>query len=214
MSPVLSPITYLRGQKELFVNRVGNLPHVAAENEALQKENTLLKIEVKQLTEAVSDQTLVASLNQHGWQIQPLRLVSLGNSAIFTSQDLTQIKAGQPVISGNSLVGLVKSVQAPVIKVIPLNHPEIRVAVQLETGVKGDYIYQSSHPYIINLPTNVAFNSKTIVLTLPTEQLPENLVLGQIERITSNPADPTQEATLTLDQEINSGHDFFVITKP
>ncbi|MEK7064435.1 MAG: rod shape-determining protein MreC [Patescibacteria group bacterium] len=213
-SPLLQPLTTTRSVETRLFHFISLLPTISSENTKLKNENNLLKIKLDQATQAVNDQTLVASLGNNRWQVQPVKLVGLGNLVIFTSQDFTAILPGQPVVSGNTLVGLVKEVQKPVIKVIPLNHREIKLAVQLETGAKGDYVYKGSQPYIINLPSDTAFNSKTTVFSLPTEQIPENLVVGQIEKIVTNSANPTKEASLTLDQEINSATDFFIITAP
>lgn len=212
--PMVQPLAAARGGQTRLFHFIAGLPTVSNENAKLKNENNLLKIKLDQLSQAVSNQALVASLSVNRWQVQPVKLISLGNLVIFTSQNFTAILPGQPVVSGNSLVGLVKEVQKPIIKVVPLNHREIKLAVQLETGAKGDYIYKGSRPYVINLPSDIAFNSKTTVFTLPTEYIPENLVIGQIEKIVTNQANPTREATLTLDQDISAAGPFFIITAP
>jgi len=214
LSPLLQPLAAIKSGQTRLSHFIVSLPTVYSENTKLKNENTLLKIKVGQLTQALDNQALVASLARNRWSVRPVKLVGLGNLVIFTGQDFTGIEPGQPVVSGSSLVGLVKSVQAPIIKVIPLNHQEIKLAVALETGAQGDYVYKGSSPFIINLPSDTAFNSKTTVFTLPTEQIPENLVVGQIEKIVSGQTNPTKEASLTLDQEITSATDFFIITQP
>ncbi len=214
LSPLLQPLAAAKSGQAQLSHLIFRLPSIYTENTKLKNENTLLKIKLGQLSQALDNQALVASLAHRRWQIRPVKLVGLGNLVSFTGQDLTAILPGQPVVSGSSLVGLVKSVQAPIIKVIPLNHQEIKLTVQLETGSQGDYVYKGSRPLIINLPSDTAFNSKTTVFTLPTEHIPENLVVGQIEKIVSDQANPTKEATLSLDQEINSATDFFIITQP
>lgn len=214
LSPLVQPLTAARGDQTRLLHFISSLPTVESENAKLKNENNLLKIKLDRLSEAISNRTLVASLSANRWQVQPVKLVGLGNLVIFTSQDFAAILPGQPVVSGSSLVGLVKEVQKPIIKVIPLNHREIKLAVQLETGAKGDYVYKGSRPYIINLPSDTVFNSKTTVFTLPTEHIPENLVVGQIEKIVTNQASPTKEASLNLDQEIGAAGPFFIITRP
>ena len=214
LSPLLQPLAAAKSGQTRLSHFIVSLPTVYGENTKLKNENALLRIKVGQLNQALNNQVLVASLSRNRWQVQPVQLVGLGNLVIFTSQDFIGIGPGQPVVSGSSLVGLVKEVQAPIIKVIPLNHQEIKLAVALETGAQGDYVYKASQPYIINLPSDTAFNSKTTVFTLPTQHIPENLVVGQIEKIVSDQTNPTKEATLTLDQEITSATNFFIITKP
>lgn len=210
--PVQQPITALRQQKDKLVSLIKNIPSLSDENSKLKNENNLLKIKVKTLSELIEDQKITGPSPTA--QIQPIRLISFDNLAIFTSSDLTALAPGQPVITNHSLVGLVKEVAPPIIRVIPLNHPDAKLNVQLETGSKGSYLYKNNSPYIVNLGNDTAFNPKGVILTLPTEQIPENLIIGQVEKITTNPADPTQEATIILDKEINTSDHFFIITKP
>lgn len=213
-NPIISPLTYLRLQNNDFLNYLVHTPSLARENEKLKNENNVLRVKAKKLTDLISDQNQLKSLNQNTWQSQPVKLVSLDNLATFTSLDFAKIRPGQPVATGNSLVGLVKSVEPPIIKVIPLSHPDAKLPIQLDTGAKGDYVFKNTGPHIINLATNASFNSKTTVFTLPSATIPENLILGQIDKITTNTANPTQEATVILDTDISKAHDFFVITKP
>ena len=214
LSPLTQTLTAARSTQAQLSHFISNLPTVFRENIKLKNENNLLKIKVDRLRQALDNQTLIASLDNNRWQVRPVKLVGLGNLVIFTSQDFSGIQPGQPVVSGNTLVGLVKEVQKPIIKVMPLNQREIKIAAKLETGAKGDYVFKNNSPHIINLGSDTVFNSKTSVFSLPTEQIPENLIIGQIEKIVTNPANPTKEATLTLDQEISTGDRFFIITQP
>lgn len=214
VNPILNPLTSLRIQKNALTSFLLATPSLSLENEKLKNENNFLKLKVKKLTNLISDQNQLKNLTNHTWLSQPIKLVSLDRLASFTSLDFANIRPGQPVATGNSLVGLVKSVEPPIIKVILLNHSDLKLGVQLDTGVHGDYGYIKNEPHVINLDTGTAFNSKTTVFTLPTNLIPENLIIGQIDKITSNPADPTLEATIILDSDITKGRDFFVITGP
>ncbi len=213
-NPILSPLTFIRLQKNSLTDYLLSTPDLANENERLKNENKSLRVKAKKLSDLISDQNQIKNLNRNTWQSQPVKLVSVDNLATFTSLDFANIRPGQPVAIGNSLVGLVKSVEPPIIRVIPLTHPDAKLAVQLETGAKGDYTFKNNEPYITNLDSNVSFNSKTTIFTLPSINIPENLIVGQINKITNNTANPTQEATLLLDKEIPQGHNFFVITRP
>lgn len=214
VNPILDPLTSIRIQKNSLTSFILATPNLSLENKKLKNENNLLRIRVKKLTDLISDQNQLKNLTNHPWSSQPIKLVSLDNLASFTSLDFANIRPGQPVATGNSLVGLVKSVEPPIIKVIPLNHPDAKFAIQLDTGAHGDYGYIKNEPHVINLDTGTAFNSKTTAFTLPTVLIPENLIIGQIDKITSNPADPTLEATIILDSDIGKSRDFFIITKP
>lgn len=214
VNPILNPVTSLRTQKNSLTNFLLSTPNLSFENEKLKNENNLLKVKSKKLTDLISDQNQLKNLTNHPWLSQPIKLVSLDSLASFTSLDFANIRPGQPVATGNSLVGLVKSVEPPIIRVIPLNHSDLKLGVQLDTGARGDYVYKKNEAHIINLDTSTAFNSKTTVFTLPTTLIPENLIVGEIDKITSNPADPTLEATIILDSDIGKSRDFFVITRP
>ena len=213
VNPILTPLTSLRIQKNFITGFLLTTPNLSRENEKLKQENSLLKVKAKKLADLISNQNQLKNLTNHAWESQPIKLVSLDNLASFTSLDFANIRPGQPVATGNSLVGLVKSVEPPIIMVIPLNHPDAKLSAQLDTGTRGDYIYKKNEAHIINLDSNTAFNSKTTVFTLPTTLIPENLIIGEVDKITSNPADPTLEATIVLDSNISSSHNFFVITK-
>ncbi len=210
----MSQITYLRLQKNNLFDYLIRIPSLSRENADLLGENNLLRIRAKKLADLVVDQDQLKVLGSHTWQSVPVKLVSLGNLATYTSLNFANIKPGQPVATGNSLVGLVKSVEPPVIKVIPLTSPDIKLAIELDTGAKGDLAYKNNQALVTNLDSGTAFNSKTTVFTLPNDLIPGNLLVGQIDKIVSNPANPTQEATLILDQEIAKAHDFYIITKP
>jgi len=221
--PIIAPITFLRTEKNSFLDYLIMVPTLEGENDKLKKENNLLKIRAKKLSDLIKDQKTIMDLDslwsgkagsRFAGQIQPVKLVTLGNLATFTSLDFAHIRPGQPVATGNSLVGLVKSVEPPVIKVVLLTGPDTKLGVQLDTGAKGDLVYKNSQTLITNLGSNVIFNSKTTVFTLPSSLMPENLIIGRVDKIISNQADPTQEATVILDQEISTGRDFFIITRP
>ncbi len=213
-TPIQTPLTYTRQQKDQFASFIFRSPHLLSENVKLKNEVGALKILLEDYEEELGDSLLREKLAKNHWQIQPVRLVSLDNSVTFTSRSFESLRPGQPVVSGNTLIGLVKSVSPPVIKVIPMRHTDLKIPVQLETGAKGEYSYRANEPTISNLDSSTIFNPQTLVFTLPGEQVPPRLILGQIDKITSSPANPTQEAILKLDQEINTGHDFFIITKP
>lgn len=214
VNPIISPITFMRTQKDNLASFLVRIPSLARENEQFKNENAALKLSTKILTDLITNQDQLKNLSSYTWRSQPVKLVSLGNLATFTSLDFANIRPGQPVATGNSLVGLVKSVEPPVIMVVPLDHPDTKLTVQLDEGAKGDLIYKNSQTLITNLDSSASFNSKTAVFTLPSNFIPENLLIGQIDKIISNPASPTQEATVILDQEIGQAHDFFIITEP
>lgn len=208
------PIVLLRQQKDSLINFLLAVPSLYQRNKALLAENESLKVKVKTLSESIADQELISKIEKPSWQIQPIKLISIDRLLTFTSHNFANLKPGQPVASGNSLVGLVNSIQPPIIKVTPLTSGAIKIAAQLETGAKGGYTFKNNAPHIIDLPSNTSFNPQTSVLTLPTSLIPENLVIGRVEKITTDLASPTKEATLTLESTVSEADSFYIITQP
>lgn len=202
----------LRQSKDNTISFLLSTPALYKENQKLRSENNALKLKLKTITDQTDDDSQIEIINP-SWRIQAIRLVSIDSHLVFTSSNFENIKPGQPVASGNSLVGLVTSVSPPIIKVSPLNQEGIKLRAQLETGDLGIYTYKSNQAFIINLESNIAFNPSTIVITTADEMIPENLVIGQVDQVTSTQANPTKEASLILNERISAGNSFYVITK-
>lgn len=204
------PFVVIRQKKAELIRFVLATPSIYKENQKLKNENNYLKTKIKNMNELIADQGLIDSLTA-SWQIQPIRLVAIDRHLTFISHNYANIKPGQPVASGNSLVGLVSEVKPPVIKVEPLSQLETKIGVQLETGAKGSYLFRNSEPRVVDLQSGVTFNPQTIVLTAGSELIPPDLVIGKIDKITTTASNPTQEAIIALDEKLDSGN-FFVIT--
>ncbi len=212
--PILTPLTWSKNQISQVNSQVIALPRLYSENTKLKEENGHLKIIVKKLSESLDNQEIIKKLSQHTWQVIPLKLVRLDNLATFTGQDLTGIEPGQPLISDDVILGIVKKVESPIVTISPLDQADITFAAQLENGNKGKYIYRSATSIITNLDSNTSFSPRTSVFTLPSNQIPENLIVGQVREIISNQANPVQEASIVLDKTIATAKDFLVIIKP
>lgn len=214
ISPIQRPTILIRQSIENQLSLIQSLPQLKVDNQKLLEENNHLKIKVKVLSDAVSDQKLVKSLDVHPWKTRPVKLISGGPLLTFTSTDLSDIQPGQPVISGETILGLVKEVNDPIIKVIPINHPDFKLAAQLESGAKGQVLNRNDHFLITDLPNDTAFSPRTIILTLPSAQIPENLIVGQIGQITTDPSNPLQEATIIPILNVTTAPNTVIILKP
>lgn len=214
LQPLISPLT---GVKQLLNEQqdfIYSLPKLMAENGKLKEENGHLKVTLKKLSESINNQETIKAAGTHAWQAVPVKIVSLDNLATFSGQDLSGVTAGQPVVSGEILVGIVKKVEPPIVTVLPLNSQDLNLDVQLEDGSHGKYMFKNGAPSITNLPNNIAFNPRTTVFTLPTNQIPENLIIGQVSEIITNQANPVQEVKIILDQPLVTAKNFQIITKP
>lgn len=212
--PILAPFVSARLLIEQQQSLVSALPSLHEENQKLKQENSHLKIIVKKLSESVNNQDLIKKINERSWQAVPVKLVRLDNLATFSGPDLTGILPGQPVTSDDVIVGIVKKVEAPIIFVSPLDSADIKIDAQLEGGSQGKYISRDGIPTITNLDNGTSFSSRTTLFTLPTKLIPENLIIGQIDKVITNSANPVQEATVKLDKNIASAKNFLIITKP
>lgn len=176
----------------------------------LQRQRVINKF----FSDKIQDQEVLAKLGPKSWTTIPVKLISIDNIATLTASDLTNIKPGQPVISDDTIVGLVQVVEAPIIKVLPLTHLDVRLNVQTDTNVQGQYLFKNSLPLVTNIPSEASFNTQATIFTLPSEMIPENLIVGSIEQIITNPAAPSQEVSLKLERTLTANKKLFIIIKP
>ena len=86
---------------------------------------------------------------------------------------------------------------------MPITNPEIKLSIQLEKNIKGNYIVEKDTPVVISLPNDATYSPNTLVLTLPTDLIPENLIIGEIDQVISSSADPFQKAKVKISKPTN-----------
>lgn len=208
--PIQAPTSTIHNYYSYYLSYFSSLPQLSVDNERLSRENQDLKIAFKKIKE---DQKITqVDFVTNYKQTVPLRLVGTGQKLLFTTKDLTNVTKGQPIIVHNQLIGLVDEVVGQVIKVTPIDNFDNPLAIQLENGIKGSYKVEGDIPVVFSLPSDTSYTQHTLVLTLPTPQIPENLVVGEIDQIISSSADPFQKAKVNLSK--NTSENFLLILQP
>ncbi|OHA69027.1 MAG: rod shape-determining protein MreC [Candidatus Wildermuthbacteria bacterium RIFCSPHIGHO2_02_FULL_49_12b] len=126
------------------------------------------------------------------------------------------VSPGMPLVSPSMVVmGKVLEVSEDFSKVILLSHPQssfdAKVAGKNVSGlVKGESRFKASLSLVArDAELEVG---DTVVTTKLGGVFPENLLVGTVESIQSNPADPFQSASLELFSQKENVNLFFVIT--
>jgi cell shape-determining protein MreC len=205
--PLLSPIATIHQkfeQKKMFLQ---DLPSIYEQNQTLRSENQGLKLALK-----INNDQNVLGVTTSFSKVIPLRLVGEGNDLLFTAKDILEVEIGQPVVIDHNLIGIVKEVSARLIKVLPITSPAFKLPIQLENNLKGNFVVEKDTPLVTSLPSDFAYSPNTLVLTLPTDQMPENLVLGEIDQVISASADPFQKARVKTSKPPSG--DYLLILKP
>jgi cell shape-determining protein MreC len=206
--PLLSPIASAHQkieQKKMFLQ---DLPSIYEQNQTLRSENQNLKLTLKKANE----EQKVLGFSSSYTKVIPLRLVGEGSDLLFTTKDILEVEVGQPVIIDHNLIGIVKEVSTRLIKVLPITSPAFKLPIQLENNLKGNYLVEKDNPLVTSLPSDFAYSPNTLVLTLPSDQMPENLVIGEIDQVISASADPFQKAKVKISKP--SSGEYLLILKP
>ena len=185
-----------------------DLPSIYDQNQGLREENQSLKLVLKNYTD---DQKILGAVTTFPKSL-PLRLVGEGSELLFTSKITTDIKIGQPVVVGKQLMGIVKEVSSRLIKVTPVTNPNLKLMVQFESGLKGNYLVDKDVPIATSLPNDSIYSPNTLVLTLPTDLIPENLIIGEIDQVISSSADPFQKVKIKISKPTDPN--YFLILEP
>ena len=220
LSYVLSPITassvILKSRLTGNLMFLGELPHINEDNQQLKKKNAILLLENQNLKDSIADRETLKSTPAIFGETIPIRILNTGKITIATTSfNLSPIKAGQPVVSGATLLGFVEAVTPPLIYITPLDSESApRFLAKTTLGQTGTYSFQSRIPRLVDLPSENPITLNDSVLTLPNLLTPPNLVIGRIVRILSTPQEPLQKAEIKLESSLALSTNLVIITKP
>ncbi|KKT35493.1 MAG: hypothetical protein UW23_C0015G0005 [Candidatus Collierbacteria bacterium GW2011_GWA1_44_12] len=216
-SPITTPTAMARSTLTGSLEFLEDLPRMSLENQELKKEYSALLSENQNLKDAITDQETLKNSSKIFTSTIPIRVISIGKTVTATTSFSTEsIKRGQPVVSGTILLGFVDRVSDPIIHIIPLDSESLsRFPVKTGMGQSGIYLFESRTPQIADLPSENPVNLNDSILTLPTELIPANLVLGRTTKIISAPQSPLQKAEIKLDSKLTSKTpDPVIVTQP
>ncbi|MDO8577487.1 MAG: rod shape-determining protein MreC [Candidatus Wildermuthbacteria bacterium] len=189
----------LRSQVHSLIQRLLSLEETEKENVQLRK---ALELEIPERFEFFEAHILARDPGE--------------NSILIDIGGKEGVKSGMPVITPSSvLIGKVGEVLNDFSKVLLVSHPEVsfdgKVAKKDISGlVKGNGRFGADFSLVSK---EKGLEKGDIVVTTKLGLVfPENLLVGEVQSLSSNPADPFQSATLGLfSKEENAGL-FFVIT--
>ena len=188
------PIYNLRGkldQQKLFIT---SLPTMHFNNLALQAENSQLKTQNLLLKNKLN----LEDFHTPSWNTIPVRIIKVDNLISATSDQTDKIKPGMSLVSSTNLIGIVQKISSSIIYILPLTDPNVFFPVQTGQNTKGDYLVKDKIPQITNISNQTRPNQNDTVFTLPTEQIPEGLIVGQVVQSLTQPSNPIQRVEIKL----------------
>jgi len=194
-------------QQKLFIS---SLPSMHFNNLSLQAENSQLKTQNLLLKNKLNLQNFATP----SWNTVPVRIIKTDQTISATSDQTDKIKPGMPLIQSTNLIGIVQKISSSIIYILPLTDKNVTFPVQTDQDVKGNYIFQDQIPQMANIASQNTPNQTDTVFTLPTEQIPEGLVVGQVAQTLTQPSNPIQRVELKLSINPNQPDQAFIITSP
>lgn len=169
------------------------------------------------LKQLIVDKKVAENLRNSFTGIIPVRISgSTGKYIVSSSSPLDQVRPGQPLVSGNVLLGTVLEVKGASVTIIPIDSEKSpSFPIRTSSGQKGIYKFSNNNPQIIDIPSQFPIVLGDFVFTEPGELFPGNLVVGKTVRITTISQEPLQKAEISLyDSLSNSPGNLAIITKP
>lgn len=200
LTPIHVPIGILRSFTQSQISYIGSFPKLSQQNKDLISQNANLLSENELLKQTLTD-SQTSALSSGFKSVLPVRLTgSLGNNSVSSSLPLTNVKVGQPLVSGKILLGTVSGIKGTVINITPLDNDRIQpFPIHTSSNQKGQYKFISNTPQITDIPSLSPIAYNDYVFTEPGELIPGNLVVGKVVKIISGQQEPLQKAQIKLE---------------
>lgn len=217
LTPLSLPVSKLRlfAEKQSFFFK--NISGLEKQNRDQKNQIARLISENEYLKQSLTDKKILDRLQNNFKQALPVRLVgSSGKFTVSSSLPLDNIRPGQPLVSGNILLGTVKDVKNNLITIIPLNSEKSPAfPARTTSGQKGLYQFSQDNPQITDIPSQSPLVLGDMVLTEPSELFPSSLIIGQTIRLLTISQEPLQRAEISLYSTLDSSPDnLAIITQP
>jgi len=197
-------------QQKLFIS---SLPSMHFSNLTLQAENNQLKTQNLLLKNKLD----LTDFKTPSWSAVPIRIIKVDSLITATSDQVDQIKPGMPLIQSTNLIGIVQKTAFSIVYILPLTNANVFFPVQTGQNIKGDYAVRDKVPQMTNLSNSASLNSNDTIFTLPTEQIPEGLIVGKIAQTLTQPSNPIQRIEIKLainPSEASAKKDTHIILQP
>ena len=216
-SPITTPISQLR---LIVENKYISLKNISG----LEKQTREQKIQIARLLseneylkQTIIDKKVLDNLKNSFKQVVPVRLSgSTGKFIVSSSSSLEMVKPGQPLISGNVLLGTVLEVKGTAVTITPLDSDKSpSFPIRTTSGQKGYYKYAENHSQISEVPSQYPIILGDFIFTEPGELFPGNLIIGKTTRLLTISQEPLQKAEIALyDTLSNNPDNLAIITAP
>jgi cell shape-determining protein MreC len=186
-----------------------------AKNDQLNQlllENQTLKSQLADLKSQSEYQKTASQYQSSPWTTVPAKFVSQKDFLYLTVANLDKIAPGQPVVADHQFIGTVISITAPTIKVLPLQHPDTNLDVQLSSGQQAKLNYENQRLQLGHFPTGQTLNPGDDIFTSASPLIPENLYIGRVDQIISSPSDTLSAASIIIDYKLTPNSPLAIIT--
>ena len=193
-------------------NQAGSLIIIREHMEALERENLSLRGELGRLEEEnQSMRRLLGAPLPSSWWFVPAKVIGLQEDIISINQGTEQgIVAGAAVVMEKVLVGEVVKAGSRTSQVRLVSHVDFTAPAQIqEGGFKGIIKIYGSRLFLEEIPLEADLKPGNLVI-----RQKDNLVIGIIGRIVSDPKESWQRAEVIWPVETNRLKNVFVVIVP
>jgi len=188
------------------------------EKQAREQKVQIAKLlsENEYLKQAIVDNKVTNNLKNSFKTIVPARISgSTGKFIVSSSTSLDQVRPGQPLVSGNVLVGTVLEVNGSAVTITPLDSEKSpSFPIRTASGQKGFYKFTDNRSQITDVPSQYPLVLGDFIFSEPGELFPGNLIIGKTTRITTISQEPLQKADIVLyDTLSNNPENLAIVTQ-
>lgn len=174
------------------LNDLRSLPTLSRRLKNLELQNQELLVKAQNY-ESLSKELSLYKTNTH-YQLVPVTLCS----STIVCTDTRLLKPGQAVVSGSTLIGIVKDVLQHTASIELLTNLHSPLIIITNKNVSGEYSSANFVPTISNIDTTQDLTIGDTIFTAGNDNLPKNLLIGKIKNLISVPSNPTQTAQIEL----------------
>ena len=211
--PATIPISKARLIVENKVIYLKNISGLEKQNHEQKTQIASLLSENEFLKQTLIDKKITDNLKNSFKGIIPVRLSgSSGKFIVSSTSSLEKVQPGQPLVSGNVLLGTVLEVKGTAVTITPLESEKSPVfPIRSASGQKGFYHYTNNQSLISDVPSQYPIILGDFIFTEPGELFPGNLIIGKITKLLTISQEPLQKAEVTLYDSLNANPDNLVI---
>lgn len=216
-SPITLPVGSAHQSVQNNIRYFNGLSDVSRQNREQKVLIAHLVWENETLKQAIKDTNTETKLKGNYQKVVPVKISqSSGKTIATSSQPLSEIKSGMPIVSGNILLGLVTEITDNNISIISLEDELFpAIAIRGALGPKGVYKHTNGISQIVNVPSQTPLILGDFVLSEPSEFIPPNLLIGKITKLLTSPQEPIQKAEISNYESLqNSPDNVVIIVKP